>query len=201
MSLDRPALLARFQRARARTRALFDLLDERAYYQRPIALRNPIVFYEGHLPAFAVNTLIRRGLGRPGVDAHLETIFARGIDPEHVAVSAGASPWPPREEILAFVNEADRRVLDALHTAPIDQPGHPLLDRSEAVYAILEHEAMHQETLLYMLHQLPFSQKRAPANASTPIFCSAGSSTCNRATTPSTRRRSRTTASVWTTTA
>ena len=28
---------------------------------------------------------------------------------------------------------------------------------------ILEHEAMHQETLLYMWHRLPFEQKRAPA--------------------------------------
>jgi ergothioneine biosynthesis protein EgtB len=31
------------------------------------------------------------------------------------------------------------------------------------VFAILEHEAMHQETLLYMWHRLPFDQKRKPA--------------------------------------
>jgi len=30
------------------------------------------------------------------------------------------------------------------------------------VFAILEHEAMHQETLLYMWHRLPFEQKRRP---------------------------------------
>jgi gamma-glutamyl hercynylcysteine S-oxide synthase len=41
-------------------------------------------------------------------------------------------------------------------------PGHPLLDRAQAVYTILEHEAMHQETLLYMWHQLPYEQKRTP---------------------------------------
>src|SRR5207344_3502136 len=45
----------------------------------------------------------------------------------------------------------------------IDRAGHPLLDQSEAVFAILEHEEMHQETLLYMWHRLPFDQKRAPA--------------------------------------
>src|SRR5207245_1209308 len=38
-----------------------------------------------------------------------------------------------------------------------------LLDRAEAVHVILEHEAMHQETLLYMLHRLPWDQKRSPA--------------------------------------
>src|SRR5262249_1756629 len=32
----------------------------------------------------------------------------------------------------------------------------------EAVYAILEHEAMHQETLLYMWQQLPHDRKRRP---------------------------------------
>jgi ergothioneine biosynthesis protein EgtB len=33
------------------------------------------------------------------------------------------------------------------------------------VFAILEHELMHQETLLYILHQLPHHQKRRPAGA------------------------------------
>ena len=47
--------------------------------------------------------------------------------------------------------------------ADIDQAGHPLLDRAEAVFAILEHEEMHQETLLYMFHRLPYAQKIAPA--------------------------------------
>ncbi|MGE3404002.1 MAG: hypothetical protein AB7K63_15535, partial [Vicinamibacterales bacterium] len=58
IAVDRGALRDRFRRSRARTRALFDLLDPAAYYERPIRLRNPIVFYEGHLPAFAVNTMI-----------------------------------------------------------------------------------------------------------------------------------------------
>ena len=61
---------------------------------------------------------------------------------------------------------ATRLVLDALAHAPIEQPGHPLLHEAQAVYAILEHEAMHQETMLYMWHQLPYEHKRAPAGAS-----------------------------------
>ena len=43
-----------YLRNRERSRALFDLIDPAVYYSRPIALRNPIVFYEGHLPAFSV---------------------------------------------------------------------------------------------------------------------------------------------------
>ena len=82
MSLDRDEMLGWYRRNRARSRALFDLLAHDAYYQKPIALRHPIVFYEGHLPAFSFNTLVKRGLGRPSIDARLEALFARGIDPE-----------------------------------------------------------------------------------------------------------------------
>ena len=70
----------------------------------------------------------------------------------------------------AFVDEADRQVLDALEREDLDRPGHPLLDRAEAVFTILEHELMHQETLLYLIHQLPHDLKRAPADAREPDF-------------------------------
>src|SRR5206468_1250497 len=64
--------------------------------------------------------------------------------------------------VRAFAEEADRRVLDALTRADLDRPGDPLLDGAEAVFTILEHEAMHQETLLYMWQRLPFEQKARP---------------------------------------
>ncbi|HEY2904867.1 MAG TPA: SUMF1/EgtB/PvdO family nonheme iron enzyme, partial [Vicinamibacterales bacterium] len=137
------------------------------YYHRPIELRHPVVFYDGHLPGFSFNTLVKKALGRPSIDAHLETIFARGIDPhENASATDAGSLWPRREEVRAFAEEADRQVIDALLHADIEQPGHPLLDRAEAVFSILEHEAMHQETLLYMWHRLPFEQKRRPAGYS-----------------------------------
>ena len=69
LAIDRPSVTDWYQRNRARTRAIFDLIDPSAYYSRPIALRNPIVFYEGHLPAFSIISFLRRGLGRPPVDA------------------------------------------------------------------------------------------------------------------------------------
>src|SRR2546427_10804846 len=88
--LDRAALTAWYRRNRERSRAIFDLLVDEAYYSQPIALRHPIVFYEGHLPAFSFNTLVKKGLGEPSIDARLEAIFARGIDPhENSASSAG----------------------------------------------------------------------------------------------------------------
>ena len=161
-------LLDWYHRNRARSRQLFDLLADEAYYSQPIALRHPIVFYEGHIPAFSFNTLVKRALGQPSIDAALEALFARGIDPHESAASDAASRsiesrWPSRETVRAFAEEADRRVVDALTNAELDQPGHALLDRAEAVFSILEHEAMHQETLLYMWHRLPLSQKQRPS--------------------------------------
>jgi gamma-glutamyl hercynylcysteine S-oxide synthase len=66
--------------------------------------------------------------------------------------------------VRAFADAADALVLDALANADFDVAGHPRLDGAQAVYTILEHEAMHQETLLYMWHRLPLHQKQAPAD-------------------------------------
>jgi iron(II)-dependent oxidoreductase len=165
----RAALLARFDRARARTRRLFDLLTPEAYYSRPIALRNPIIFYEGHIAAFAVNTLLKRGLAQPAIDVELERLFARGIDPEDESKVDQSMSWPARDTVLAFVDEADRRLRSAIRDADLDVPGHPLLDRAEAAYAIVEHEEMHQETLHYIWHRLDLDDKRPPVRPALEI--------------------------------
>jgi gamma-glutamyl hercynylcysteine S-oxide synthase len=160
--------MAWYERNRRRSQALFDMLrGEDTYYSQPIALRHPIVFYEGHLPAFSFNTLVKSGLGQHSIDDELETLFARGIDPATVSGPTDAARnrelWPDRARVREFAAAADRAVLDALANADIDRRGHPLLDRAEAVYTILEHEAMHQETLLYMWHRLPLDAKQRPA--------------------------------------
>jgi gamma-glutamyl hercynylcysteine S-oxide synthase len=157
-AIDTSAAIDWYRRNRARSDAIFDLIDPAAYYSRPISLRNPIVFYEGHLPAFSVIAFLRRGLGLPPVDARLETLFERGIDPETEASAvprSGASTiWPSRDEVRAFARKCDEAVIAAMSSLP---PGPVAL---EGLYTALEHEAMHQETLLYMWHRLPYEQKR-----------------------------------------
>lgn len=146
VTIDRAGVLDRFVRMRARTRALFALVDEAAYYERPIPLRNPIVFYEGHLPAFAVNTLVKKGLGRRGIDERLEEIFARGIDPatEAAAVARGNPAWPSRDTVQQYAAAADTLLTDVIAHADVERDDHPLLRRAQAVWTILEHEDMHQ---------------------------------------------------------
>ena len=83
-ALNRDAMVDWYRRNRERSRAIFDLIEDEAYYSQPIALRHPIVFYEGHLPAFSFNTLVKKGLGLRGIDERLEALFARGIDPHDI---------------------------------------------------------------------------------------------------------------------
>src|SRR5947208_14969278 len=114
MAFDRSAAVEWYRKNRARSRQLFDLLTDDAYYSRPIALRHPIVFYEGHLPAFSFNTLVKRGLGRPSIDERLEALFARGIDPHESSQDATPAQtlragWPERGTVATFGNGADRK--------------------------------------------------------------------------------------------
>jgi ergothioneine biosynthesis protein EgtB len=169
--VDRQASIAWFLETRRRTADMFDLLTEEAYYEQPIPLRHPIVFYEGHIPAFSINSLIKRGLGRDGLDEDLEQLFARGIDPEDQDSSdrVAIRTWPKRETVQQYADDADRAILDALEHAEIERSGHPVLHRGQAVFTVIEHEELHQETLAYMWHRLPLSRKRRPRDAGVSI--------------------------------
>ena len=155
-AIDREGMVVWYQKARKRTRQLFEIPLDEVWHERPIPLRNPIVFYEGHLPAFAVNTLVKFAQRGQGINAHFESLFERGIDPEdETAVRDPAETWPTREEVRAYADEADRLVERALFE--IDDTDSLQV---EAAGTIIEHELMHQETLLYMFHNLPHSKKR-----------------------------------------
>jgi len=121
LMLDRDALIAWYRRNRARTRTLFDLLADETYYSRPIELRHPIVFYEGHLPAFSLLSFLRRGLGHGPINERLEKLFERGIDPDSaetaVPRSGAGTTWPSRDQVLAFGARADEAIVRALESA------------------------------------------------------------------------------------
>ncbi|MEP6993101.1 MAG: SUMF1/EgtB/PvdO family nonheme iron enzyme [Acidobacteriota bacterium] len=169
VGLDRQMLASWYRSNRERSEGLFDSVRPESYEARPIPLRNPICFYEGHIPAFGVNTLLKRGLGQPGVDAELEVLFERGIDPEDQGqVPSGGSGWPSRIAIRSYAAAADRAILDAIANRDIDREENPMLARGLAAYTVLEHEAMHQETLAYIWHRLAYDQKVRPAGTTPP---------------------------------
>jgi gamma-glutamyl hercynylcysteine S-oxide synthase len=160
MVIDRNEAIERFRRGRRRSAELFGLIPDASYFDRPIALRNPICFYDGHLPAFSVNTFWKRAMGEPGIDAGFEKLFERGIDPEEEAEAGGsASAWPSRAAIGGYGREADARIEEAILSRPLEDDANPLLERGQALFTILEHEVMHQETLHYMWRRIPYDRK------------------------------------------
>jgi gamma-glutamyl hercynylcysteine S-oxide synthase len=159
--LDRSALIDWYRRNRERSAQIFALLDDRAFLERPIPLRHPFVFYEGHLPAFSFLTLNERALGEAPIDATLEKIFERGIDPgsADAARAHERGDWPSRSQIEQFARACDERVIGALQHATLVDPSVPRLVRGQSAFNILEHEQMHHETLLYIVHQLDSALK------------------------------------------
>ena len=59
----------RLEAAWQRSDLILGLLTRDAWLERPIALRQPLIFYLGHLPAFAWNQVWRGVLGRPSFNA------------------------------------------------------------------------------------------------------------------------------------
>ena len=81
---------------------------------------------------------------------------------------AGTRLAVARSEVLDFARAADDAIVAALERAEFDLAGreHAAMADGEAIFTALEHEAMHQETLLYMWRRLPYAHKRKPHDLS-----------------------------------
>ena len=161
---DFPAdLRDRLEAAWERSDMVLGLLTQDAWLERPIALRQPCIFYLGHLPAFAWNQVWRGVLGRPSFHPEFDRLFERGIDPVGDDYQPKDVAWPSVSEVLAYrdrVREALRGCFDdvcALREKDV------LADGGRVFQLAIEHELMHHETLLYMFHQLDDRYKRKPA--------------------------------------
>ena len=144
-----------------RTDRIFSTLRPTAFLTRPIALRHPFLFYVGHLPAFAWNHVCAGLHGRPAFNPEFDEVFSRGIDPDvddpehchdHPAVPA---QWPDLEAVLAY--------RDAVRAAVLETSADASAHDQWVLGMVLEHELMHQETLLYMVQQLAAEHKARPA--------------------------------------
>jgi len=152
----------RLEAAWERSDRIFSALEPDAWLERPIALRQPFIFYLGHLPAFAWNQVWRGVLGRPSFNPEFDQLFERGIDPMEDDYRPSTVSWPSETAVLAYRD----RVRDALRGALDDvralQGKDALADRGRVYQVAIEHELMHHETLLYMVRQLDGRHKTRP---------------------------------------
>ena len=94
--------LERLEVAWQRSDRLFGMIADEAWLEQPIALRQPLLFYLGHLPAFAWNHLGRGLLGERGFAPGFDVLFERGIDPVGVDAYAPRAEWPERAAVLEY---------------------------------------------------------------------------------------------------
>ncbi|KAL8946901.1 MAG: hypothetical protein Q9222_006763 [Ikaeria aurantiellina] len=136
---------------------------------KPIKLRNSCIFYLGHIPTFLDIHLTRATDSLPTEPSQYRDIFERGIDPDvdnpelcH-AHSEIPDEWPPVTEVLKYQASVRARVEHILG----DIGNGVSAKAGRALWLGFEHEAMHLETLLYMLLQ---SDKTLPPPGPVPDF-------------------------------
>jgi ergothioneine biosynthesis protein EgtB len=163
-AFDADALLARLEAAWRRSDEIFRLLAPEALYVRPIALRQPFIFYLGHLPAFAWNQVQRGLLENAGPEPELDDLFARGIDPVGVDRYEPDRPeqWPDPARVVAYRDRVRAALRDSFGEVGRLVGRDVLADQGRVYHLVIEHELMHHETLLYMVHQLDLSLIRKP---------------------------------------
>jgi hypothetical protein len=146
------------------------MIPDEELNEKPIKLRNACIFYLGHIPTFLDMKIVEGTKLPPTEPAYYTQIFERGIDPdvdnpEQVhAHSEVPDEWPPLDEILDYQSRVRQRVADLYKT------GHAYSDAwtGRVLWLGFEHEAMHLETLLYML--LQSDKTLPPAGTVKPDF-------------------------------
>jgi ergothioneine biosynthesis protein EgtB len=154
----------------SRSDEIFDLLVDGAIHEQPIGLRHPLIFYLGHLPAFAWNQVCRGMLDMPSFHPGFDSLFERGIDPMGVDHFDSPTEWPAVDDIIEYRDQVRRALMDAIEPVADRSGSDTLADRGRIFEVAIEHELMHQETLQYLFQQLPLHMKRRPADMPSYLF-------------------------------
>ena len=150
----------KFEACWKRTDFLFSLLTEEGFLERPIGLRFPFLFYMGHFQAFNWKQFIHY-LGLQTSTAEFDALFERGIDPDvetgechpHSGdIHADKEYWPSISQVKSYQEEIRSRTISSL--GALCSYGKSDFGGTKVLDLCLEHELMHQETLLYMFVQL-----------------------------------------------
>jgi ergothioneine biosynthesis protein EgtB len=156
-----------FTAAWARTDEIFEIVPRNEWVASPIVWRHPFIFYVGHLPAFSWNQICGAILKSTSFNPYFDDLFCRGIDPDVDTGECHWHPdvpeeWPNVAETLAYRDNVRRALLESLETVARCGATDVMAQCGRVFQMVLEHEFMHQETLMYMLQQLPLDRKNRP---------------------------------------
>ena len=170
----RKTLLAYFETSFERYESLFGCLrTDAAYYDKPIALRHPLIFYFGHTATFFVNKLLLAKLIPERINPRFEAIFAVGVDEmSWDDLDAAHYDWPTVAEVKTYRQQVRATVTQVIAQAPWCGP----MGWDNPWWAILmgvEHELIHLETssVLIRQHQLAYVQPTPGWLSTVPEAC------------------------------
>jgi 5-histidylcysteine sulfoxide synthase/putative 4-mercaptohistidine N1-methyltranferase len=133
---------------------LFDCLrEDTVFYQKPIPLRHPLIFYLGHTATFFINKLLLAKLIPERIDAHMESIFAVGVDEmSWDDLSEENYDWPSVSAVKNYRAKVRVNVLKLINTLDLVLP----INWENTWWPILmgiEHERIHLETSSVLIRQ------------------------------------------------
>uniref|UniRef100_A0A1D1YRC5 Meiotically up-regulated gene 158 protein n=1 Tax=Anthurium amnicola TaxID=1678845 RepID=A0A1D1YRC5_9ARAE len=141
------------------TDTIMNMVSPGLFHERPIEFRHPFIFYMGHIPAFLDINLAKYFKEKFTEPQNFAGIFERGIDPDindpDINDPKKCNPhsivpdnWPDLNSIVSFRDRVRQRLITVYNTQKI-------ISRSlgRVLWMTFEHEAMHNETFLYMLIQ------------------------------------------------
>jgi len=164
---EKAGLEERLHTAWSRTDQLFGLINLGELQSRPIVWRHPFIFYVGHLPAFTWNQICGGILKWQSFNPYFDDLFCRGIDPDVDTGECHWHPdvpdeWPDLAEVLDYRDRVREAVLGSIDMLPRIRSDDVMAREGRVFEMVLEHECMHQETLLYMIQELPIGKKNRP---------------------------------------
>jgi 5-histidylcysteine sulfoxide synthase/putative 4-mercaptohistidine N1-methyltranferase len=137
-----------------RYESLFETLAcDAAYYESPITLRHPLIFYFGHTATFFINKLLLARVIDQRIDPHLESVFAVGVDEMGWDdLNDTHYDWPSVADVRAYRDKVRYLVVNLIDTMPLDLP----VDWDNPWWIIvmgIEHERIHLETSSVLIRQ------------------------------------------------
>ncbi len=161
----RAELLAYFSQTWTLYESLFDCLaDERAWFNKAIPLRHPLIFYFGHTASFYINKLMAGRYLDQRVDARIEAMMAIGVDEmSWDDLDDNHYDWPTVAEVRDYRGKVNTLVREFIKTMPLELP----VSWDSPAWVILmgiEHERIHLETSSVLIRQLPLAWVQSQPN-------------------------------------
>ena len=150
----RERLLAYFTESFDRYESLFECLaSDEAFFEKPINLRHPLIFYFGHTATFFANKLLLAKLIPERINPRLEAMFAVGVDEmSWDDLNDAHYDWPTVAAVKAYRDQVRTLVTRLIREAPLTLP----MGWDNPWWAILmgiEHELIHLETSSVLIRQ------------------------------------------------